>query len=203
MIKITECDDQHLIDRNEKTYTTVNTKGVDFFYKIFIHNMYLTNKPLNTMEKINTLFTWNFSKKIRDVAVLATIALTLSGCWSKEENFEKQVKKVQQLEYELKQQAENYRYVATQQNIQQDLKEWWADATINKEIWYSLDRAEEQDEKIAKTKEKLSEAQKELARMKEEMGNTEQINDNKLKKRLRIDKYDYIPKEFKRSGKSK
>jgi hypothetical protein len=47
----------------------------------------------------------------------------LSSCSSKEEKFQKQVEKVQQLEYELKQQAENYRYVATQQNIQQDLKD--------------------------------------------------------------------------------
>jgi len=40
MIKTTECDDQHLIDKNKKqTYTIVNTKSVDFFYKKFIHKV--------------------------------------------------------------------------------------------------------------------------------------------------------------------
>jgi len=165
--------------------------------------MYLIHKSMNIMERIDSPFTWNFSKKIRDATILVTIALTLSGCWSKEENFENQVKKVQQLEYELKQQAENYRYVATQQNIQQDLRDEWADATINQEIWYSLDRAEEQDEKIAETKEKLNEAQKELARMKEEMRDIRQTNSDRLKTRLKIDKYDYIPAEFERSRNAK
>ncbi len=155
------------------------------------------------MEKINTLPTWKFSKRIRNTAIITTLGLALSSCSSKEEKFQKQVEKVQQLEYELKQQAENYHYVATQQNIQQDLKDEWADPTINQEIWYSLDRAEDQDEKIARTKEKLSEAQRELARMKEEMQDTREINNERLKRRLKTDKYDYIPEEFKRSRNTK
>ena len=169
-----------------------------FFIKnLYIKYIVLFYQPRNTMEKINTSSTWKISEKIRNTAIIATIALTLSSCSSKEESYQKQVKEVQQLEYELKQQAENYRYVATQQNIQQDLKEEWADATINQEIWYSLDRAEKQDENIAKTKKKLSEAQAKLARMKEKMQEVDQSE--RLNSRLKTDKYDYIPEEFKRS----
>ena len=148
----------------------------------------------------NLLSTKKLTKWIRDTATIFAIGLALSSCSTPQEKYQKQVEKVQQLEYELKQQAENYRYVATQQNIQQDLKDEWADATINQEIWSSLNRAENQDKEIAKNKDKLSEAQAKLARMKEEMYEIDQTE--RLNSRLKTDKYDYIPEEYARSRKN-
>ena len=147
----------------------------------------------------NLLSTKKLTKWIRDTATIFAIGLALSSCSTPQEKYEEQLQKVQELEHSLKQQAENYHRVAVQENIQQDLKDEWADATINQEIWYSLDRANDQDKNIAKTKEKLSKAQRELARMQEEMQNIEQINEERLNQRLKTDKYDYIPEEFKRS----
>jgi hypothetical protein len=67
----------------------------------------------------------------------------------------------------LQKQAENYRIVAGEQNIQQDLKEEGADLSINQEIGYALNYADDQDVAIAKTKRKLNRAQRRLARMQE------------------------------------
>jgi hypothetical protein len=39
--------------------------------------------------------------------------------------------------------------------------------------------------------------------MKEEMQDTREINNERLKRRLKTDKYDYIPEEFKRSRNTK
>ena len=147
------------------------------------------------MEKISILkLDKKTLEKLRNSAIIATIALILSGCSTKEEKLQKQIAEVQRLEYALKQQAENYRQVADQQNIQQDLKDEWADPTINQEIWYSLDRASAQDKKIAKTKKKLQKAQKKLAKMKEDINNVTSTDE-----RLNTSKYDYIPQEFERS----
>lgn len=158
------------------------------------------------METINTLKKPRTSTKLYDAIIIGAIALILSSCWSKEENYQKQLQKVQELEYKLKQQSENYRQVSLQQNIQQDLKQWWADPTINQEIWYSLDRAEDQDEKIAKTKKALSKAQKKLAEMSEDLANdrqesktNEQRQTERLNTRLNPGKYGYIDEEYKRS----
>ena len=76
------------------------------------------------MEKISILkLDKKTLEKLRNSAIIATIALILSGCSTKEEKLQKQIAEVQRLEYALKQQAENYRQVADQQNIQQDLKD--------------------------------------------------------------------------------
>jgi hypothetical protein len=48
--------------------------------------------------------------------------LTLTNCASPEEKYERQVQKVQELEYKLMQQQKNYHDVATQWAIQEDLK---------------------------------------------------------------------------------
>lgn len=158
------------------------------------------------METINTFKESKTLKNFYNTIITAAIALALSGCLSKEEKYQKQLQKVQELEYKLDQQAENYNQVWLQQNIQQDLKQWWADPTINQEIWYALDRAEDQDEKIAKTKKKLSKAQRKLAEMSEDMASHRQeqeINKQREKERLNTrlnsNKYDYIKEEYKRS----
>ena len=83
----------------------------------------------------NLLSTKKLTKWIRDTATIFAIGLALSSCSTPQEKYEEQLQKVQELEHSLKQQAENYHRVAVQENIQQDLKDEWADATINQEIW--------------------------------------------------------------------
>lgn len=144
-------------------------------------------KKTNTLPKLEK----RNLKKMRDGAIMAMIALVLGGCSTKEEKLQKQINKVQRLEYALKQQSENYRQVAEQQNIQQDLKDGWADPTINQEIWYSLDWAETQDGKIYETKKKLGKAQKKLAKMREDWYGTTSSGG-----KLNPEKYGYIPKEY-------
>lgn len=137
-------------------------------------------------------------KRIRNTLAIATV-LTLTNCSTPEEKYEKQLQKVQQLEYKLKQLQKNYYDVSTQREIQEDLKKNWADSSIDQEIWYSIERTEEQEKKIEETKEDLAEAQKKLASMKEEA----EISRIKAStKKPDPHKYDYIPKEFERSRES-
>ena len=143
-------------------------------------------------KKVNTSTNTGVLEKMRNAAIVATIALILSGCSTKEEKLQKQIAEVQRLEYALKQQSKNYHKVAEQQNIQQDLKNKWADLTINQEIWYSLEWAIKQDKKIKKTKKKLGNAQKKVAKMKEKWYGITSTNSGKLNPK----KYDYIPKEY-------
>lgn len=164
------------------------------------------------MERINTSIEWKKSNKLHNIAIIAAMILALSSCTSKEEQYEKQLQKVYELENEihglqnkLTEQANNYEMVSIDENLQQDLKRNWADPSINQEIWYALDRASERDKEIAETKEDLGEAQSKLAKAKEklamlkwELENDRQIQSKKLDTRLNPDKYDYI-KEYEKS----
>jgi len=141
------------------------------------------------------------SKWIRYATVGASIFIILS-CSSNEEKYQKQLEKVQELEYKLKQQAENYHDISTQWKIQEDLKKEWADKTINQEIWYSIDRTRDQDKEISETKEELAKAQKKLAEMKEDLNYTRAKDQSKYNDIPNPDKYNYIPEEFKRGRKS-
>ena len=82
------------------------------------------------------------------------------------------------------------------------MKEEGAHHSINQEIGYALNYADDQDVAIAKTKRRLSREQKRLARMLERWWWV--IYDNESKERrsnTRMDehKYDYIPEEYRRS----
>lgn len=149
-------------------------------------------------ERLQNLSLWQkASRALKSSATIATICLTLTGCLSDQERLQRQTEKVKQLERELIQQSENYNIVATQENIQQDLKDEWADLTINQEIWYSHEWADDQEIQIAKTKKKLNEEQRKLARMREKSwkpSNTVNFDEE----RLNPGKYEYIPEEFKR-----
>lgn len=150
------------------------------------------NQPLS-----KRLFKW-----FRNIATALAISLTLTNCASPEEKYERQVQKVQELEYKLMQQQKNYHDVATQWAIQEDLKKNWADQTINQEIWYSIERTHDQDQEIFDTKEDLAEAQRELATMKEEMDFRNRAI-SEYSEKPNPHKYDYIPEEFKRSKEAK
>lgn len=165
------------------------------------------------MERINTSIEWKKSNKLHNIAIIAAMILTLSSCTSKEEQYEKQLQKVYELENEvnglrnkLAEQANNYEMVSIDENLQQDLKRNWADASINQEIWDALDRASEQDKEIAETKKDLGDAQSKLAKAREnlamlewELENDRQIQSKRLDTRLNPDKYGYIEKETKRN----
>lgn len=150
-------------------------------------------------EKLQNLSLWQkVSRTLKSSATIATICLTLTGCLSDQEKLQRQTDKVKQLERELIQQSENYGIVATQENIQQDLKDEWADLSINEDIWYSHEYADDQEIKIAKTKKKLNKEQRKLARMWEKSwkpSNTVNFDEE----RLNPGKYEYIPEEFRRS----
>lgn len=141
----------------------------------------------------------NKSRYLLKLAATVAICATLGSCSTSTEKIQKQEERVAELTYELEQQAKNYHEVARQQNIQIDLRNEWADATINQEIGYSTDRGNDYDKKIAKTKKKLAKAQKKLAKLKEEYNVTTTSNPNYDK--LNPTKYDYIPEEYERSKK--
>lgn len=137
---------------------------------------------------------------IRDTATIFAISLVLTNCTSSpEERYQRQQQKVQDLEYRLKQLQENYYNVSTQWEIQENLKKNWADPTINQEIWYSIQRTKDQDKEISKTKEKLAIAQRDLARMKEEIDFRNSRTTVEHSEKPNPHKYDYIPKEFERN----
>lgn len=151
------------------------------------------------IEKLqNSTLKQKASRTFRNSAAVVAICLALAWCQSPEEKLQRQTDKVKQLERELIQQSENYGIVATQENIQQDLKDEGADLSINQEIWYSHEWADDQEIKIAKTKKKLSKEQKKLATMREKSWKpSNAINFDE--KRLNPEKYEYIPEEFRRS----
>ena len=168
---------------------------------------------LNTIIMSNSINTFNkeISKSSQSKAIIAAallyLGVALSGCdcpfWrSPTERIQRQQNKVEQLTYQLLQEQENYNEVARQQNIQVDIRDEWADATINQEIWYATDRAEDYDWKIAKTKKKLARAQKRLNRLEEKHGvspsSTRSSSSSNIGK-LNPKKYDYIPEEYRRS----
>ena len=68
-----------------------------------------------------------------------------------------------------KAQAEDYQYVALQENVQQDFKDAWAESVINEEIGYSHDWAEKQDRKILRITRKENKAQKRAASAREKL----------------------------------
>lgn len=139
-------------------------------------------------------------------AVLFSLGVTLSWCYSPTERIQRQQNRVEQLTHELLKESENYWEVARQQNIQIDIREEWADATINQEIWYATDWAQDYDKKIARTKRKLARAQKRYATLQEKYGSTYSATPNSSTYnvgRLNAKKYEYIPEEFKRSKASK
>lgn len=142
------------------------------------------------------------SKWIRNAATIASICLALTSCSTKEEQYQAQLEKVQELEYTLKQQAKNYHDVSTQWEIQENLKKEWADQTINQEIWYSVERTRDQDREIAETKEELAKAQKKLAKMEEELAHERASKQVEYKDVPNPNKYDYIIEEFERTARS-
>ena len=153
-------------------------------------------------ETPNTTISENkITKWIRDTGMILALCATLTWCQPKETRIERQTRRVAELEYMLQKQSENYHRVYIQENIQQDLKEEWADLTINQEIDYSLNWAADQDVAISKTKRRLNRAQRKLARMQEKWWwaiHDKKSNEERLNIRL-DDKYDYIPEEFERS----
>lgn len=178
------------------------------FCKNFIycmcHYIFYSISPITMIENIKKSPLINkFSKWIRNAATIASICLILGSCSSNEEKYQALREKVQQLEHTLKQQTKNYHEVSTQRQIQENLKKEWADPTINQEIWYSIERTRDQDKEIAETKEKLAKAQRELAKMEEE------INYAKAEKQVEYtdvpkpDKYKYILEEFERTEKAR
>ncbi len=151
-------------------------------------------------EKLQNLSLWQkASRALKSGATIATICLTLTGCLSDQEKLQRQTDRVKQLEHELIQQSKNYNMVASQENIQQDLKDEWADLTINEEIWYSHEWADDQEVQIAKTKKKLNKEQRKLARMREKSWKPNSTTVNFNEERLNPEKYEYIPEEFRRS----
>lgn len=144
-------------------------------------------------------------------AVLFSLGVTFTGCdspWGRSptERIQRQQNRVEQLTHELIQESENYKEVARQQNIQIDIREEWADATINQEIWYATDRAKDYDWRIARTKKRLARAQRRLDRLEERHGVSSSPTTNSSSSnidRLNSQKYEYIPEEFKRSKASK
>ena len=165
------------------------------------------------MERINTSIEWKKSNKLHNIAIIAAMILTLSSCTSKEEQYERQLQKVYELENEvnglrnkLDEQRNNYEMVSIDENLQQDLKKNWADPSINQEISDAHDRASEQDKKITETKKDIGDAQSKLGKAREklamlewELENDRQIQSKRLDTRLNPDKYDYIEKETKRN----
>ena len=147
--------------------------------------------------------TKEFLRGIRNAATILAISFTLTNCSSPEEKYEKQLQKVQELEYALQQQERNYHSVASQWEIQDGLRKEWADPSINQEIWYSIDRAKDQDKEIYETKKELAKAQRKLAKMKEEIEFREARRVAEHSETLNPNKYEYIPEEFKRSRKAK
>ena len=131
--------------------------------------------------------------------------LWLSSC---DAIIDHQAGRVAKLRRTLEKQWQNYDIIAGQQNIQQDLKQEWADPTINQEIWYALDWADNQDGKIARTKRRLRRAQKNLMWMQEHRWNKkwstimwdDAVEEQRLNSRLPRWKYDYIDEEYRRSA---
>jgi hypothetical protein len=176
---------------------------------VYILNIIIMNNSINTSCEKKNQPSNNRSKAIIAAALLY-LSVALSGCdypfwWSPTERIQRQQNKVEQLTYQLLQEQENYNEVARQQNIQVDIRDEWADATINQEIWYATDRAKDYDWRIAKTKRKLARAQKRLNRLEEKYwisSSTTNSSSSKIGK-LNPKKYDYIPEEFNRSKASK
>lgn len=166
------------------------------------------NNSINTSNR-------EISKSSQSKAIIATVlfslGVTLTGCdspfWcSPTEKIQRQQNRVEQLTGQLLQESENYKEVARQQNIQIDIKEEWADATINQEIWYATDWAKDYDARIASTKRKLARAQRRLNRLEEKYGTSSSSTTSSSSSnigRLNSQKYDYIPEEFNRSKASK
>lgn len=158
--------------------------------------------------KINMEFLKNTSleqpnlspKKFHNTVLVLLLSAALWGCSTPAEKIQKQQEEVARLEYKLKQQSKNYHNVARQQNIQIDLREEWADPTINQEIWYATDRANDYDKEIEKTKKKLAKAQEKLAKLREEYNVVASPSNSNCSK-LNPNKYDYIPEEFNRASK--
>lgn len=177
---------------------------------VYILNIIIMNNSINTSCEKKNQPSNNRSKAII-AAVLLSLNVALAGCespfWvSPTEKIQRQQNRVEQLTQELLKESENYKEVARQQNIQIDIKEEWADATINQEIWYATDRAKDYDWRIAKTKRKLARAQKRLNRLEEKYGVSSSQTTNSSNSnigRLNSQKYDYIPEEFNRSKASK
>lgn len=175
---------------------------------VYILNTIIMNKSINTPCKE---ISKSPTSKAIIAAVLFSLGVTLTGCdspWgcSPTEKIQRQQNRVEQLTHELIQESENYKEVARQQNIQIDIREEWADATINQEIWYATDWAKDYDGRIAKTKKKLARAQRRLDRLEEKYGVSSSSTTNSSSSnigRLNSQKYEYIPEEFKRSKASK
>jgi len=168
---------------------------------------YIMNNSINTS---NREISKSSQSKAIIAAVLFSLGVTLTGCdspfWcSPTEKIQKQQNRVEQLTHQLLQESENYEEVVRQQNIQIDIREEWADATINQEIWYATDRAKDYDWKIGRTKRKLARAQRKLDRLEERYGiswSTTSSSSSQIE-RLNAQKYKYIPEEFRRSKASK
>ena len=160
----------------------------------------------NTINTSNREISKSSQSKAIITAVLFSLLVTLDWCYSPTERIQRQQNRVEQLTGQLLQESENYKEVARQQNIQIDIKEEGADATINQEIWYATDYAKDYDAKIASTKRKLARAQRRLNRLEEKYWTSSSSTTSSSSSnvgRLNSNKYDYIPEEFRRSKASK
>lgn len=128
---------------------------------------------------------------------IVAISLALSSCSTPQERIQKLEAEVAALEHTLLTKSEHYSDLATQQNIQIDLREEWADPTINQEIGYATERAQNYDSTIAKTKKKLAKKQKKLNELKEKY--VVSTTQSTQQERLNPTKYNYIPEEYRRS----
>lgn len=161
------------------------------------------NENLNSINSINN--TSRRNRRLPICALLAALTITTS-CWFEQTAIDLQNKQLKHLENKLKKQADHYKTVAIQQNIQQDLKEEWADLTINQEIGYAINWADKQDTKISKTKKQIKRAQTRLFNMEENLWqshNEEDTENIEYNERLNTEKYDYIDKQYKRAWKAK
>jgi len=128
---------------------------------------------------------------------IVAISLILTACSSPEERIQKLESEIGALKHTLLTQQKNYRELSTQQNIQIDIRDEWADSSINWEINDATERANGYTKEIQKTKEKISKKQKKLNKLREEYN----INTNYIPIQQKLDpsKFDYLPEEYNRS----
>ena len=128
---------------------------------------------------------------------ILAISLALGWCSSPQEKIHKLESEIAALEHTLITESKHYDDVTRQQNIQIDLREEWADPSINQEIGYATERAQSYDSKIEKTKKKLAKKQRKLNNLQEKY--SIEVTWNSMQWRLKPGKYEYIIEEYNRS----
>lgn len=104
-------------------------------------------------------------------ATTMALLLTLTGCGKIEELRIKHLEqKVKRLEATLEMQADNYGSIADQHNVQLNIREEWADETINQDIFLSWELGLHKDDDISETTTEYRAAKKKLMELKEKQG---------------------------------